>query len=122
MNKAQDHFAHLLNVQFLESTFEKAQCQMQLKPEHQNALGTTHGAVIFSLADITFATACNAGDGQFIGIQTEIRYMNQVKGDVIIATAQLISASRKVAHYQVEVTDQQQSKIALFTATAYRLA
>jgi len=42
--------------------FEEARCQLNVKGEHMNALGGVHGGVIFSLADIAFAMACNVGD------------------------------------------------------------
>lgn len=122
MSQPIDPFAQLLNVEYLESSFEKTVCQLTLKDEHYNALGTPHGAVIFALADFSFARACNSDDGKFIGIQTEIRYMNQAQGKKLIATANLCSSSRKIAHYQVEIRDQLNTAVALFTATAYRVA
>ncbi|MBV4458538.1 PaaI family thioesterase [Pseudomonas sp. COR58] len=118
----QDYFAELLGVESLHSGFEKSACQIRLGEHHRNALGGIHGGLIFSLADIAFAAACNAGSAVYIGLQAEVRYMNGVQGDVLTATATLMGSSRKIAHYQVLVTDNGDTRIALFSASAYRLS
>ncbi|MEE4665192.1 PaaI family thioesterase [Pseudomonas alliivorans] len=89
--------------------------------QHRNALGGVHGGVIFSLADVVFAAACNAGDAAYIRLQAEVRYINGVKRDQLHAIAILMTGSRKFAHYQVVITDDLNNRVALFTATAYRL-
>jgi uncharacterized protein (TIGR00369 family) len=53
--------------------------KLNVKDEHMNALGGVHGGVIFSLADIAFAMACNAGDAPYTGLQADIRYMSGAK-------------------------------------------
>ena len=116
-----DPFAQLLGITTLEATWERSVCQMTLTADHNNALGGTHGGVLFALADIAFAVACNAGTDTYIGLQAEMRYMNPVKGQRITATATRVSGSKKISHYQVLVTDEQARKIALFTASAYCL-
>ncbi|HBN9861353.1 TPA: PaaI family thioesterase [Pseudomonas aeruginosa] len=119
---APDNFAELLGVESLHSRFEQAACRLRVGDQHRNALGGIHGGLIFSLADIAFATACNAGDAVYIGLQAEVRYMNKAEGNELTATATLMGSSRKIAHYQVLVTDSQDNRIALFSASAYRLS
>ena len=116
-----DHFAHWLEVEHLDSSFSGARCRLRIRPQHRNGLGTPHGAVIFALADITFAAACNATDAAYIGLQADIRYLNRPTGDELIARAELVSASGRLAHYQISVSDAGQNKVALLTASAYRL-
>ena len=119
---AQDRFALVLGAQQLESSFEQAIFRMDITPEHTNILGGVHGGVIFSLADFAFASACNAGEGSFIGLQAEIRYMAAAKDKQLIATAKRVGGTRKFAHYEVMVTDGLGNALALFTSTAYRVA
>lgn len=117
----QDRFARLLGVQHLQRSFDSATCRLVLRDEHCNALGGVHGGIIFSLADIAFAAACNAGEATYIGLQAEVRYLRTVEGDELLATAERVGASRKLAHYQVRVTDKSGNPVALFTSSAYRL-
>lgn len=113
-----DAYAARLGVECIESGFENTVCRLVIKDDHANGLGTTHGAVIFSLADIAFACACNASERTFVGVQTEIRYMRKAQGNELYAYATLVSASKRFAHYQVTVKDGHDNKIAMFTGTA----
>ena len=116
-----DCFAQLLGVESLESTFDGASCRMRTSEAHRNGLGTPHGAVIFALADIAFACACNATEATYIGLQAEIRYLNRAMGDELTARAELVSASGRLAHYLVSVSDAEPTRTALLSASAYRL-
>lgn len=116
-----DRFADLLGVEHLSASFEQAACRLRLGAEHHNALGGVHGGLIFSLADIAFAAACNAGQALYIGLQAEIRYIARARGDELTATATWMGGGRNIAHYQVLVTDNLGNRIALFSASAYRL-
>ncbi len=82
-----DTFAQLLGVEYLENDFKYSKCRLVTNSDHYNGLGRIHGAVMFSLADTAFAYACNAAEDIFIGIQTEIRYMQKPKGKTLTATA-----------------------------------
>ncbi|WP_336848182.1 PaaI family thioesterase [Pseudomonas juntendi] len=117
-----DHFAALLGVEWLHSSFDQAVCRLLISQHHRNALGGIHGGVIFSLADIAFAAACNASSAVYIGLQAEVRYMAKAEGGVQVATADLMGSSKKMAHYQVLITDHLNNRVALFSASAYRLS
>ena len=71
---------------------------------------------------MAFAAACNAGEGTYIGLQADIRYMGAARDEVLTATALRVGGSKKFAHYEVMVTDGQDNRVALFTSTAYRLS
>lgn len=118
----QDPYATLLGIKITEACFERAVAIMETQPQFCNVLGTVHGAVIFALADSSFAAACNSGEHKHIGLQTEIRYMGQARSNKLIAQAELVKASKKFAHYQVLVQDDLNNEIALFIGTAYNLA
>ncbi|MDD0844183.1 PaaI family thioesterase [Pseudomonas sp. Gutcm_11s] len=116
-----DHFAQWLEVEHLDSSFSGARCRLRILPQHRNGLGTPHGAVIFALADIVFACACNASEASYIGLQADIRYLNRASGDELIAHAELVGASGRLAHYQISVNDAPGNRVALISASAYRL-
>ena len=84
-----------------------------------NGLGTTHGALIFALADIAFATACNSHGQTAIGIQANISYVAAAGAGPIEAHATEISRGRKLSTYDVHVLDAQQRLVAAFQGTAY---
>lgn len=117
-----DHFARLLGVEPVQDGFAAASCRLRLAEAHRNGLGTVHGAVIFALADIAFASACNAGDATYIGLQADIRYLNRAEGDELVARAELIGASGRFAHYRISVSDAVGNHVALLSASAYRLS
>ena len=119
--KPVDKFASMLGTEFLECSFDRASCRLEVNESHRNALGGLHGGVIFSLADIAFAAACNAGDAPYVGLQAEIRYMRGTRDTLLTATATRMGGTRRIAHYQVIVRDRQATDVALFTGSAYRL-
>jgi acyl-CoA thioesterase len=118
----QDHYAQSLGVVCFASSQLLASCRLDINDQHLNGVGTVHGAVIYALADIAFACACNAGEHSFIGLQTELRFMGKVQGTQLLARAELVSSSTRFLHYQVIVTDEHENKVALFIATAYRIS
>lgn len=115
----QDQYAQSLGVKLVDSGEEYALCDMKINSDHYNHLGTLHGAVIFSLADIALAVACS-GSRVAIGIQAEIKFLNQATGDTLIAEAKVVSASNKIGSYQVKVTDSAGTHVAQFSSMTYR--
>ena len=114
-----DTFAKNLGVTLVSAENGSSRCELTMGDEHKNGLGSLHGAVIFALADVAFAAACNSVQAS-IGMQADIRYLNRPLGTVLIAEAHEISGSNKIAHYQVNVSDDKGSNIAQFTGMAYR--
>jgi acyl-CoA thioesterase len=114
-----DIFAKNLGIELVEKGNESAVCKLKITEDHKNGLGSLHGAVIFSLADVAFAAACNT-NLTAIGIQAGIKYLNQPDGNILIAEASAISCSNKIGHYQVNIKDEAGTKIACFEGTAYR--
>ena len=71
-----DVYAKQIGIEVLELSPVDALCKLKINCSHLNGIGSVHGAVIFSLADITFAVACNARQ-MAIGMQADIRYRYQ---------------------------------------------
>ena len=116
-----DKFANFLGLELMTVSLDYTCSRLAIDGRHMNGLGTLHGAVVFAVADITFAAACNASDVTAIGIQAEIRYLKKAKGDSITCEAHLISSSKNLSHYQVKISDESNTIIATFSATAYKL-
>ena len=117
---AKDNYAKILGIELLNVDNEYARCELEITENHKNGLGSLHGAVIFALADIAFASACNTVQTS-IGIQADIKYLNKPKTNKLIAEAKVVSASNKIGHYQVIITDSDGTHVAQFTSISYRL-
>ncbi|MEC8427520.1 MAG: PaaI family thioesterase [Pseudomonadota bacterium] len=116
----QDYFAKSLGIRLTHCQDEYARCEMTLTQAHKNGLGSLHGAVIFSLADIAFAAACNSVQSS-IGLQADLKYLRKPQGEILTAEARAVSTSNRIGHYQVVISDERGSSVAIFSSTAYRL-
>ena len=116
---ANDNYANSLGIKLVNVETEFARCELEINDSHKNGLGSLHGAVIFALADIAFAAACNTVNAS-IGMQADIKFLNKPEGDLLIAEAKVVSGSNKIGHYQVTVTDGQGTHVAQFSSIAYR--
>lgn len=115
-----DKYAKNLGIELVKVDTEFARCELEINDNHKNGLGSLHGAVIFALADIAFAAACNTVNAS-IGMQADIKYLNKPESNRLIAEAKVMSASNKIGHYQVCITDSEGNHIAQFSSIAYRL-
>ena len=115
-----DKYAQSLGITLVQSADDFACCELTIKDTYKNGLGSLHGAVIFALADIAFAAACNTVNTS-IGMQADIKYLNKPTGNKLIAEARVISHSNKIGHYQVSVKCSDGVHVAQLSSIAYRL-
>jgi acyl-CoA thioesterase len=115
----QDRFARNLGIELVRVENEFARCELEINENHKNGLGSLHGAVIFAIADIAFAAACNSVR-KSIGMQADIKYLGKPKGGRLIAEAKIVSASNRIGHYQVSVMDSDGTHVARFSSISYR--
>ncbi len=94
---------------------------MNVSKEHLNFGGSTHGGVIFALADSAFAEAVNFGENKAVAVQVSINYLKpSCEGDILTAEASVISQGKTFSLCSVGVT-KEDKPIALFTGLAYRI-
>jgi acyl-CoA thioesterase len=118
--KGTDYFAEALSMKVIESKDGYAKVFMKVEKIHTNALGFTHGGVIFSLADYAFAQACNYGENVAVAVQVSINFLKpSVEGDILTAEATRVSEGKTTGLYQVTVR-KDDKPIALFTGLAYK--
>ena len=118
--KGTDQFAEALGIKVLEAKEAYAKVSMIVEKNHTNALGFTHGGVIFSLADYAFAQACNYGDNVAVAVQVSINFLKpSAMGDILTAVATRVSEGKTTGLYQVTVR-KDDKPIALFTGLAYK--
>ena len=97
-----------------------ARCRMQVRSDMLNGHGTCHGGLIFALADAAFAYACNAYDRVTVAMGAQITFVAPARdGDVLFAAAEERHRAGRTGVYDVEVTRQDGTLIALFRGNAY---
>ena len=82
-----------------------ATLSMTVKPEMVNGQRIAHGGFIFTLADSTFAFACNTYNERAVAAQCHVTFIRPGKlGDVLVASAREISRTGRSGIYDVRVT------------------
>lgn len=114
-----DAFARELGIELVEVGAGTSRVRLPTSARRSNGLGTTHGAVIFALADVAFAVACNSYGQTAIGVQANIAYLAAAGDGPIEARATEISRGRKLTTYDVRIVDAEDRLIATFQGTAY---
>ena len=115
-----DRYAALSEIELLSVEPGRAKTRMVVREIHLNAGNIVQGGAIFTLADFAFAAAVNAYGNLSLSIETSIRYFKGVGSGVLFADAQMRHMNKRLATFEVQVTNESDELIALFTATAYR--
>lgn len=116
-----DLFSQWLGIELLKVEPGYAKTQMTVRKEMMNGLGVVHGGVVFSLADSTFAFACNNRNQLSLALDTSINFLKPVfPGDQLIAEAKEIHNGRSTGLYQVNIHNQNGHQVALFKGTCFR--
>ena len=97
----------------------EVQCSLEIGPQHKNAAGILQGGVSFVLADFAFAVAANAAHPITVSLNNQITFLKPPKGAKLIARAREISSGKTTCYYEVEVTDELETRIAHMTVTGY---
>lgn len=115
-----DRYAELSNIELLTAATGHATAKMTLHPHHLNALKTVQGGAIFTLADFTFAVACNSHGTLAVALNVSITFMKAATTGTLWAEAREISKNFKVGTYTVDVKDDAGDLVAQFQGLAYR--
>jgi acyl-CoA thioesterase len=115
-----DRFAAFVGINLIEVKPGYAKANLEISDKHLNAVNIVHGGVIFALADFAFAAASNSYGHVSLGINATISYFQPAKGKTLIAEAKEISASNKIANYNVDIYCEDEEIIARFTGMVYK--
>ena len=100
----------------------RAELAMTVRFDMLNGHAICHGGFIFTLCDSAFAYACNSYNLNTVASGCAIDFLAPAReGDVLTAVAHERSASGRTGIYDIEVTNQQDEKIALFRGKSYRI-
>ncbi|MFN5177132.1 hydroxyphenylacetyl-CoA thioesterase PaaI [Limnohabitans sp.] len=93
----------------------RAVMQMEVKELHLNGHRICHGGFIFTLADSTFAFACNSYNRNAVAAGCSIEFLRPGKlGDVLTCVGVEQTLSGRHGIYDMKVTNQDGEVVAMF--------
>ncbi|MCK9906856.1 hotdog fold thioesterase, partial [Frankia sp. Cpl3] len=96
----EDAFARFLGIRLVELGPGTATAELVVQEHMLNAHGTTHGAILFALADFVFAVACNSYGKTSVALSMNIGFLAaSVKGARLRATAVEEKKNNRTAWY-----------------------
>ena len=113
-----DAFSQWLGIEVLEITSGFCKLQMTVRKEMTNGFKIAHGGITYSLADSCLAFAANSYGRQAVSIETRICHLHKVmSGDTLTVVSKEDSLGCKTAKYTINITNQKNTKVALFRGT-----
>ena len=97
-----------------------AKASVTLTERHRNAQGGIMGGVIFTLADLAFAAACNSVHSPSVAQQMSVNFLSGSRGSKLFAYAECIKDGRTSGVYNITVTDDLGRDIAFITGIAFK--
>ena len=117
-----DTCSQWLGMQLEEVRPGYARISMKVRPEFLNGHGICHGGLIATLADSTFAFACNSYDELTVASGFAIDLIAPGRaGDVLTARCHEISKAGRTGVYDTEVTNQRGDRVAVFRGRSYTM-
>ncbi|MBT3545563.1 MAG: hydroxyphenylacetyl-CoA thioesterase PaaI [Saprospiraceae bacterium] len=115
-----DAFSKWLGIELINISRGYAKIKMTVREEMTNGFKIAHGGITYSLADSAFAFASNSWGEQAVSIETSISHTKPVQiDDVLTAETSMKNKSKRLAIYNVTVTNQDEKIVALFKGTVF---
>ena len=112
---ARDHASEALGIKLLEVRPGYARMQMTVRRDMVNIHGTTHGGMVFTLADSAFGYACNSYNKVAVASGCNIEFLRPAhQGDTLTATAVEQGLIGRNGVYDVRVETNKGELVALF--------
>lgn len=117
-----DAASQALGAKIIEVSPGQARMSMTVRADMLNGHKTCHGGFIFALADSTFAFACNSRNAPTVASGCSIDFVAPAfEGDQLEAVAKEYNLAGRTGIYDIEVTNQNGQRIAIFRGRSYRL-
>ncbi len=115
-----DAFSKWLGIELINISRGYAKIKMTVREEMTNGFKIAHGGITYSLADSAFAFASNSWGEQAVSIETSKSHTKPVQiDDVLTAETSMKNKSKRLAIYNVTVTNQDEKVVALFKGTVF---
>lgn len=118
---AGDMYARHNGIEVVEIRPGYAKSRMVVGENHLNALGITHGAVVFGLVDLAFAAAANSHGPAAVALNMNISYAKATTaGAVLTATATEDKLTNRTGLYRIVVEDDKGDLTAVAEGIVFR--
>jgi len=115
-----DHATKMLGMQITSVAPGRATIQMTVRQDMLNGHAICHGGLITTLADSSFAFACNSYNELTVASGFAIDLIAPGRlGDVLTASCTEVSKAGRTGVYDVEVTNQRGERVAVFRGRSY---
>ncbi|TXI69948.1 MAG: hydroxyphenylacetyl-CoA thioesterase PaaI [Limnohabitans sp.] len=112
-----------MGMQLLACEPGRAVMRMTVRPLHLNGHQICHGGFIFTLADSTFAFACNSYNKNAVAAGCSIEFLRPGKlGDVLTCEGVEQTLSGRHGIYDMKVTNQHGEVVAVFRGKSAQIA
>ena len=112
-----------MGMQLLACAPGRAVMQMVVQPLHLNGHKICHGGFIFTLADSTFAFACNSYNKNAVAAGCSIEFLRPAhEGDVLTCTGVEQTLSGRHGIYDMCVRNQHNDVVAMFRGKSAQIA
>ena len=116
-----DLFSQWLGIERIQDGAGSSELKMTIRKEMLNGFDILHGGITYSIADSALAFAANGHGVKSVSVETSISHTAPCKtGDVLQTETKEMSLSAKIGVYQVTITNQENTTVALFKGTVYR--
>ena len=104
-----------MQFELVDCTPGRASMRMTVRAEQLNGHQICHGGFIFTLADSTFAFACNSHNKNAVASGASIEFLKPAhEGDVLTCNAQEQTLQGRHGVYDMRVTNQRGEVVAMF--------
>jgi acyl-CoA thioesterase len=119
---AGDHATKMLGMRIVEVAPGRAVIEMVVRQDMLNGHAICHGGLIATLADSTFAFACNAYNELSVASGFSIDLVAPARlGDLLTARCHEVSKSGRTGVYDTEVINQCGERVAVFRGRSYTM-
>jgi len=118
---SEEPFARKMNLKLVDLDDGYSVVEMRFTEDMENILGMAHGGAIFALIDEAFETAGNSHGTVAVALNMNITYTAAPSpGAQLRAEAREVNLTPRTATYDIRVTDEKETLIALCQALVYR--
>ena len=119
---AGDYATKMLGMHIVEVAPGRAVIEMVVRQDMLNGHAICHGGLIATLADSTFAFACNAYNELSVASGFSIDLVAPARlGDLLTARCHEVSKSGRTGVYDTEVLNQRGERVAVFRGRSYTM-
>ncbi|WP_432695630.1 hydroxyphenylacetyl-CoA thioesterase PaaI [Marinobacterium sp. YM272] len=119
---SRDRATKELGIKILHIAPGEAKLSMPVTEKMIQGHDSCHGGYIFTLADSTFAFACNTYDAVTVASGCSIEYVAPGKlGDLLTASAKEQSRGKRTGVYDIRIENQNGQLVALFRGKSYQI-